>query len=360
MKTQKKRKEPLWKGPEVDGVTQSMLNRFLECRERFRLGVIEGLTTIPKFDKNLEFGSMWHICEEYHAGEKDWQQPLREYAKKLLQQFKDSQEQISKWYNVVKLQFPIYIDYWDRQKQIQRAKVEPVCSEQCFRVEYPLPSGRVVLLRGRWDNIDYELRKAKGKLSKHLRLQENKTKGEIDDELMRRQLTFDMQTMIYIVALELDKKEPVRDLMYNVIRRPLSGGKHSIRPHKGTKNKDPETMDHYYERLAGLIQEEPEHYFFRWKVQITKQEIEDFKRQFPTPVLEQLCNWYDWVTSPIGMKDPFLCVGPNRGVGLHWRTPYGIYSALAKGRPTDLDNYLVTGSEVGLARDGKLFTELEE
>ncbi len=35
-------REPVWKGPEVDGVTQSLLSRYLTCKERFRLLVIEG------------------------------------------------------------------------------------------------------------------------------------------------------------------------------------------------------------------------------------------------------------------------------------------------------------------------------
>ena len=28
---------PAWKGPEVDGITQSLLSKFLVCRERFRI-----------------------------------------------------------------------------------------------------------------------------------------------------------------------------------------------------------------------------------------------------------------------------------------------------------------------------------
>ena len=38
-------KYPLWKGPEVDGITQSMLSGFINCPERFRVMYLEGIET---------------------------------------------------------------------------------------------------------------------------------------------------------------------------------------------------------------------------------------------------------------------------------------------------------------------------
>jgi hypothetical protein len=48
------RKDPLWKGPLTDGVTQSMLGDFVACRERFRVKYIEGLQTGEGFNHLLE------------------------------------------------------------------------------------------------------------------------------------------------------------------------------------------------------------------------------------------------------------------------------------------------------------------
>jgi hypothetical protein len=39
--------------------------------------------------------------------------------------------------------------------------------------------------------------------------------------------------------------------------------------------------------------------------------------------------------------------------------PYGVYSPLLDGGSTDLDEHLLTGSEVGLRRVDKLFKELQ-
>ena len=50
----KKRNTPLWKGPTEDGITQSLLSRFLVCRERFRLKVIEGLAPEDRFSHYRE------------------------------------------------------------------------------------------------------------------------------------------------------------------------------------------------------------------------------------------------------------------------------------------------------------------
>lgn len=60
--------EPLWLGPCAEGpnggVTQSMLQSYLGCRERFRLKYVLGLEPQPRFAKAMEYGNMWHACEE--------------------------------------------------------------------------------------------------------------------------------------------------------------------------------------------------------------------------------------------------------------------------------------------------------
>lgn len=353
-------KEPIWKGPEVDGITQSLLSRFLVCRERFRLYVVDGLTEQDQFNQSMEYGNMWHICEEAYASEIDWVEKLKLYCVSLCNTYKLQQEQISKWYNVCLQQFPIYVRYWkndsDEKKRI------PLLQEQTFCVPYELPSGRVVKLRGKWDSVDLI---GKGKNAK-IWLQENKTKGEIKEEQLRRQLTFDLQTMFYLVALvdaplgQMISGEifdlingylpSIQGVRYNVILRPLAGGRGSIRPHKATKTKPAETMRSYYARLAGIIEVEPERYFMRWKVAISQEDISKFKQEFLDPCLEHLCEWYELVVQ----KSCFALLTRN----LHYRLPYGVYNPLAKDRTTELDEYLISGSKVGLRQVNNLFPEL--
>ena len=369
-KTSKKktrRKEPLWKGPEVDGITQSMISSFLECRERFRLRNIVGLQEVNKFNHRIEYGQMWHLCEESFAAGDIWlvttQELLREYTKTLCKKYVVAQEQISHWYQVCKTQFPIYVKYWEKHKDTKQRT--PLLQEETFKVPYELPSGRVVLLRGKWDSVDLI---GKGK-NAGVYLQENKTKGDIKEEQQKRQLGFDLQTMFYLVALQEEcvggadlggcgptHPEHISGVRYNVVRRPLSGGVGSIRQGKPTKkNPEGESAKDFYSRLGVIISEEPSHFFMRWRVEVTPDDMERFRREFLDSILEHVCDWWECICSA---RDNGREIWEEAS-GLHWRTPYGCWNSLASGYTTELDEYLATGSTLGLWYADKLFTELE-
>lgn len=345
------RGQPLWQGPEVDGITFSMLSRFVVCRERFRIHYVEGLQPNEQFNHRIEYGHMWHVCEEFHAQGQAWEGPLRTYAQNLCQQYRTAQDQVLKWYRICRLQFPRYLEYWS--KHPDNDDRHPVLSEFTFNVPYNLPSGNSVRLRGKWDSVDI---RGKGQ-ERGMWLQENKTKGDIEPLQIQRQLTFDLQTMLYLTALSEVKDEsdmpeefdyPLRGVCYNVVRRPLSGGKGSI------KQKQTETEDQYYDRLAEYIDNEPETYFMRWKVEVTPDHIERFRNECLNPLLQQVVDWYTWIRECGGdyFKDSYAC-------GIHWRHPFGVYNVLDEGGSSDLDEYLSSGSEVGLERVDRLFTELE-
>ena len=348
-----------WAGPEEDGISVSKLGRFLTCRERFRIEYILGLRPEDKFQAAIEYGQMWHTCEEYFARGEDYTLPITSYCRELSQRYPTQGYEIEKWYNVCQIQFPIYVDYWSRQRETLTRT--PLLQEEVFRVPYKLPSGRTVQLKGIFDGVDLI---GKGKRA-GIYLVENKTKGTINEQQLVNQLTFDIQTNFYLVALTdlasdvgpLSKEAvrmaatptsykdgvPIKGIRYNVVRRPLSGGKGNIRPHKATKNKPAETMVDYYERLRGIIELEADTYFMRWKVEVTPEDIDRYKREFLTPILEQLCEWYDWISSEEGMNDPFA-----EGQNVHLRFPYGSYSNIIQGATGDLDEYLRTGSTIGL------------
>ncbi len=359
LKKQAKRTKPVWKGPEEEGITQSLLSLFVVCRERFRLRVVEGLAPPDTFNHRIEYGQMWHLCEECAASDiEDWRIRLKQYVQGLCKKYPLAQETIAHWYRVCLTQFPIYLEHW-KKHGTKKAKVS-LMNEQTFCVPYELPSGRVVKLKGKWDGVILE---GAGN-RREIWLDEHKTKGDIKEEQMRRQLTFDLQTMIYIIALDAARNQPdeayvadewscpIVGVNYNVVRRPLSGGKGSIRRHKATAKKPEETLDAYYERVRVIIAEEPEHFFMCWKVVITPEDVERFKSEFLNPILEQLCRWWDW--EEMNPEDHFSRLRPE-----HSRLPYGIYNPIAEGRTTEVDEYLMTGSMVGLERNVALFSELK-
>jgi hypothetical protein len=371
-------RSPLWAGPcdsgPQGGITFSLLSKFLSCRERFRIAVIEGLRPVDAFNHRIVFGSMWHIMEEELAkevrvGDRRYDTEtgiaaLTSFASDLCRQYPMSQEQVDHWYNVIRVTFPLYVEYWAKHPDMIARR--PLLSEQSFSVPYPLPSKRVVTLRGKWDSVDLV---GEGKGARVI-IQENKTKGDVREAQLRRQLRFDLQTLLYAVALHQYQRNslwqrsnkswrevPIGGVRYNVVRRPLSGGKGSISRHKPRKsNPEGESKEAFFLRLRDIIAESPQNYFMRWDVGITPSDVLKFRRECLDPILEQLCDWWEAMQDCDG--DYFRPPTPHGYI--HWRHPFGVFDALNEGGSSDLDEYLETGSTVGLERASTLFPELEE
>jgi hypothetical protein len=371
VKGRSKSSGPLWLGPESDakngGVTQSLIGRFLSCRERFRLYAIEGLRGADGFNHRLEFGSMFHVCAENLMRGNDptnrkvplWQTALAEYCRGLCRKYQLQQSQIDHWYRVCLVTFPLYVDFW-KKHQDRSQRVQPLLREQVFCVPYKLPSGRTVFLKGKWDSVD----RVTENDEPGVWLLDHKTKGEIKEDLLQQQLTCDLQLMFYMVALyqrgesyiKLCNGEgdvpPIEGAIYDVVRRPLSGGKGTIVRRKETRNRRGETLDEFYKRLGAIIQADPEYFFMRWTVPVLPSDVERFRRETLDPILEQMAAWYDWTKNN---SDPF-----RDECGVHWRAPFGRYDPVAEGVRTEYDDVLQSGSTSGLRRVETLFPELEE
>lgn len=361
--------KPLWDGPCSDsnmgGVTQSMLSRYLVCKERFRINTIEGLYPVEGFNKSLEYGNMWHVCEEhFQDGDKNWDKHLQTYVWWLQKKYPMQQAEIVNWCRICLLQFPIYIKFWEKHPDV--LSKTPLFQEEVFKVPFTLPSGRIVFLRGKFDSVDLI---GKGK-AVGIYLQENKTKSGPNEQQIKRQLSFDLQTMIYLIALENLKERyqngeitsdgskrlkdfAVKGVRYNVIKRPLQ--------YQGKK----ETAEEFYTRLAGIIEKEPADWFMRWTVDISQEDLDKFKTTCLIPELENLCDDYEWWSDCLQAGRSSFNGDYRRKyypdhTPHHARRPFGVYDTLAEGGSTDLDEYLATGSRVGLHRQQTLFSELEE
>lgn len=361
--------------------------------------MIEGLKASEGWNKSLGYGNLWHTCEEALAGGSDWKAALKKYAQEQLREYQAPNDQtaIDHWYRVCLTQFPEYVAYWSKHPDVIDRR--PLFQEQTFNVPYRLPSGRTVYLRGKFDSVDLvrgtdRKYKADGSIAPMtlkekadpncygigtgVWLQENKTKGDINEEMLKRQLSsgFDLQTMLYLIALQKlgettdlgyvseghaasdDPPFPIVGVRYNVIRRPLSGGKGSIKQHQPSKgNPAGETRDEFYERLRrDYIAAEPEYWFMRWNIEISAKDIERFKRETLNPILERLCQWYEvaahWQREG---KPEEVFTDSESG---HFRLPYGVYNVIAEGGMADVDEYMLNGNEVGLCRTENLFPEL--
>ena len=358
--------QPVWKGPSSigpnGGISQSMLAKFLQCREEFRIKYVLGLRPNDGFSHLLEYGNMWHLCEENLAANKDWKKPLKKYCDELKAKYRTAQKEIEKWYNCCLYQFPIYVDFWKKHPDT-KGRIG-LFQELVFKVPYTLPSGRVVYLRGKFDGGDL----IKDKTGSGIYLFETKTKGEVDPISLTQQLNFDMQTMMYLVALEEERKiasgdgskilggdkVPIKGIRYNVIRRPLSGGKGNIKQKK-IKGKM-ETAEEFYSRLQEYFIDEPESWFIRFKVEVSQKDIDNFKTMFLNPILEQLCDWWEFVSGPYHHRGNVWETAANH---IHYRHPFGVKNMIDERGKSDYAEYITSGNEVGLTRVKSLFNELQ-
>jgi len=364
---------PLWRGPcapgPLGGVTQSMLVRFLSCRERFRLRYVLGLELPDKWNHKIGYGNMWHVCEEALAKSGDtrlWYDLLIKYAAQQAIRYPLQRDEIEKWFNVCAVQFPEYVKYWSEHQDVKNRT--PYLQEFVFDEPYAIPSGRTVRLRGKFDSVDIIADEVTG-LDSGVYLQENKTRGDIDKLQVERQLKFDLQTMLYLVALnnlwtETRSLARIKGVRYNVVRRPLSGGVGNISPHKAkatkTKVTPAETSSEFYERLRrDYIAADPNYWFFRVRAEISARDIQVFRDTCLNPILEQLCWWYNETTNQETYRDMAGSNGRYEYPPLNYRTPFGVWSALEEGGATEYDAYLESGSEAGLRRVETLFTELQ-
>jgi hypothetical protein len=311
---------------------------------------VEGLCPNPKFEPKLDFGNMWHVCEEAYAAAANkqyigtWTTPLQHFCQGLVKRFPTQQTQIAHWYELCKAQFPVYQEYWSKHDTL--AKMTAIAQEQAFDVPYTLPSGRKVRLRGKWDSL-YSLQdKGRGQLW----LWENKTKSGIDRMALERQLSFDLQTMIYLTALKQNHEVAwnldLAGVRYNVIRRSA---------HKSVKSMlEKIGEDHRNGRIG--------EWFSRWDTRITEKDIEVFKAQCLHPILETLCGWWDWIgearTKGHDVFSGIKMLAPTY-VQYHWRHPFGVYNVLNEGGFSDVDGFIANGSTVGLYQAETLFPELE-
>jgi len=370
--------QPPWRGPQEEGISQSMLNLYLYCPERFRIYTIEGYQPIREFNRYIFYGDLWHTCEEHLARGEDWEQPLLAEAQKALQQYPESRESIDQFYKLCKMQFPIYLKYWSTEPDVQSRK--PIWQERPFNIDYELPSGRSVKIRGKFDSVDI-IGKSK---TRGIYLQENKTKSEINTNKLIYELPSNLQTNLYLTALELSSRDLFKEtdenlailgVRYNVIKRPLSKGKYCISQSKGrvVNRKDSdgkalkdaegntlktragvESEKDFYQRLGGLIEEDPGYFFVRLKCDISSNDLKTFQTEALNPILENLCQDYEWWTwchqkriSPYSKrrKEVYSKHYPH-----HYRMPYGIYNPIAEGKVDEYGEYITRGVTSGMER----------
>lgn len=258
--------------PKRDGVSQSMLHTWLACREDARMSIVLGYT-MQQASWPLVYGSISHDCLDfgYKAGGDFADSDLRDHLGKSIQAYLkkegnsiEQQDMAEQAGLLLKQIIPAYFERWWKK---QDSKQKWTVIESQFRKEITPTLDAVGKMDGGFiDHQDGE----------HYLL-ETKNKSRFDKDF-ENWLGIDLQLAYYLMGYPcVVPRARVRGAIYNLMRRP-------DRP-KGKKD-----MTEVLSSLSDDLRKRPDHWFLRYKVKFTEQEIVD---QLDS-IHAKLGAFYDW------------------------------------------------------------------
>ncbi len=315
-KKKKKRKKAIKRIPYeiTDGITQSILNTFMTCRQQAKF-YLDGWRTYDTSDA-MRFGSLFHwLLQELYDAVRTGEEVALGRVTDLLEKYETDQQQISSSITAIqKLELDLamaealilpYMDHYP--EDFTQKRWEGVESE--FANDW-----NGFLLRGKMDGI-YQVKKSYWLL-------ETKTKSRIEEGTLSDALAFDFQNLFYLLNAEIMLGKPIKGVLYNIVRRP------------SLRQKQLETMGEFCARIKQDVLDKPEHYFKRFEIVYDK----DTRKQFAQELKWKLRDFKAWSRGEIPTyKNETACTAK-------WTCRY--LSACASGRMA------------GYHQNGKLFEEL--
>ena len=244
-----------------DGITQSMITAFLNCRMKFLL--VANRWTSDSKQKTTSFGSMFHDMLD------------KTYTLWIEDNRIVSSEELSLWLDeyIEEAAVKSYDKVSRADLETQATLCQVIIEEYLIFYEEDFEEKRFAWAERTFDFVDeYGIRrrgKIDGKYYSNKNgkpwLMEHKTKSRITEDTLMLKLSFDFQNLFYIEAEEHDTGEKIQGMLYNVIRNP------------GHKRKGGESLYQYGERIREDIKKRPEHFFKRYEVPYTNKDKLRFK-----------------------------------------------------------------------------------
>jgi PD-(D/E)XK nuclease superfamily len=275
--------------PRKHGVSQSILEAWLVCREKSRLVTLQGWTNMGS-SKPLTFGDLSHgILERIYKGirAKKIKTPkaaialVPTYAEEARQSFFRSmprvgtatKDLVEECLATLLMQMPLYCDKW----LAEDLQLEWILVEDKFSIPVKTDHGIVPMI-GKFDGV---VRKGK-----KVGVFETKNKSQWSAELLDL-LPLDLQLSYYTAACHHKKMDP-QFVLYNLIRRP------------GERRGVAESLKMFTERIASNIHKKPEHYFERYEEQLTAKDVAQYVAR-ANALVRAFTDWF--VTNPHTERD---------------------------------------------------------
>lgn len=273
-----------------DGVSQRFIHCFLACKEQTRLEFLE-LWQPKKISFPVAFGICFHWLLRQCYGTKKI--PSADAIKFVIKQYKTkwkkhnpvpSQKQLEEIELIYGLSEQLLSEYVKRWSGDWTGKyplgcgvtkpVEWIALEKRYQIPYTYPDGKKTFLLAVFDGLFYD-KKA------NLWLFESKTKGRIDEEVIQDLLLYDIQLMLSMLITKEGLKQKPSGVLYNLVRRPSL-----------YQRKD-ELLGKFLERVQKDIKKRHDWYFLRYEFGIDWSEVQQWKKDFLDPVMEDIRNWYE-------------------------------------------------------------------
>lgn len=276
-----------------DGVSSSLIALWLQCREQFRLEVVQGWRNFytPLY---FSFGTCGHWILQQAYAKKD--PPDKTGVRKFVSQFEklwrkewpnapqgqlDVQEQV---YGLAEAVMPAYFIRWagdfpGHKYPCRHNTATPrkwLGLETQFSVEHVFKDGKVLRVRGTRDGM---LEDAKNEL----RVFDSKFRSVINEEDTLDALPKDLQQMLYNWATWEDTGQCPGGTTMNIVRRP------------GHRRGKEESWKNFFSRISKDLHDPKkwDHNFIRMEMDITKREIEDYYENVLSPIFEDMRAWWE-------------------------------------------------------------------
>lgn len=334
------------------GLSYTLISKFCNCRERFRLYSVLGMREKQSGSRQetMDWGSYFHKMLELHA-----KKPERS-ADSIIRSASRSISLSKEARDKANLMFRAYLWWYTESKYTYYdAEIE-------FRIPYILPNGRKIYLVGKTDELLWNPRE---KVQRSLWVQENKTMEKIQETKIEANVIHDLQSMMYVVCMGLLTKKPITGIVYNVIRQPTQVPsrvdmnkaeleKWKQKHPKSTAKTRQETWPECLDRIDADIEKRPGHYFKRWEIPLTQAYIDEWRRTTFDPLLTQICMWWDSVK-----HDPFSPWTLENGERNphHFQRPFGVFDPMTLGKG-DYFDYITRGLTVDVTVGNPPFEEL--
>jgi len=273
-----------WKGPYEEGVSQSLINKYLECPYRFYLYAILGLEEKHPLEPNLIWGDTFHKGLELLIQEPQlaWDFPQEKWA-----EIDAALDHHLEQYVPFPPTFPFSIKRMLRYYDDSYKEGAPhFNTERVFAIPYKTAKNEVIL-RGKLDGDNPST------------IVEHKCKGKLAIEQTRDEVPVDLQINMYTYAWQHFYETPELPLIiYDTIRIPDT---QFALPQRRMR----QSISNYIEELYTTstwgdfpVEKRRGLWLDQAKIWLTKQGHRDFKTFVLNPLIDLICAWWDHVTAP--------------------------------------------------------------